>query len=181
MLGHAGKLAWKELRARPGRSALVVIALALSISGISGVRGAVSVALDALHQGSRSSLAGDLSIDTGDAITDKQYDELDALRKDGIDWTLVTLILTMAWSDETPDSVFVAVKVVDPEMYPLYGGAKLDADLRGDGVIVSENTLRRLHVRVGDPVHIAGSTFHITSVGKPEPEQLLGILDRGLR
>ena len=87
----------------------------------------------------------------------------------------------MAWSDETPDSVFVAVKVVDPEMYPLYGSARLDAELRGDGVIVSENTLRRLHVRVGDPIHIAGSTFHITAVGKAEPEQLLGILDRGLR
>ena len=56
-----------------GRSALVVIALALSICGISGVRGAVSVALDALHQGSRASLAGDLSIDTGDAISEKQY------------------------------------------------------------------------------------------------------------
>ena len=181
MLGHAGKLAWKELRARRGRSALVVIALALSISGISGVRGAVSVALDALHQGSRASLAGDLSIDTGDAISEKQYAALDELRKDGIEWTLVTLILTMAWSDESPDSVFVAVKAVDPQMYPLYGGAKLDAELRGDGVIVSENTLRRLHVRVGDPIHLAGSTFHITAVGKAEPEQLLGILDRGLR
>jgi putative ABC transport system permease protein len=181
MLGHAGKLAWRDLRARRGRSALVVIALALSISGISGVRGAVSVALDALHQGSRASLAGDLSIDTGDAISEKQYAALDALRKDGIEWTLVTLILTMAWSDESPDSVFVAVKVVDPEMYPLYGGAKLDADLRGDGVVVSENTLRRLHIRVGDPIHIASSTFHITAVGKAEPEQLLGILDRGLR
>jgi putative ABC transport system permease protein len=181
MLGHAGKLAWRDLRARRGRSALMVIALALSISGISGVRGAVSVALDALHQGSRASLAGDLSIDTGDSISEKQYAALDALRKDGIEWTLVTLVLTMAWSDESPDSVFVAAKAVDPEMYPLYGGAKLDAELRGDGVIVSENTLRRLHVRVGDPIHIAGSTFHITAVGKAEPEQLLGILDRGLR
>ena len=181
MLGHAGKLAWKELRARRGRSALVAIALALSISGISGVRGAVSVALNALHQGSRASLAGDLSIDTGDAISEKQYAALDALRKEGIEWTLVTLILTMAWSDESPDSVFVAVKVVDPRMYPLYGGAKLAAELRGDGVIVSENTLRRLHVRIGDPIHIAGSTFHITAVGRAEPEQLLGILDRGMR
>jgi len=181
MLGHAGKLAWKELRARRGRSLLVVIALALSISGISGVRGAVSVALDALHQGSRASLAGDLSIDTGDAISQKQYAALDALREEGIEWTVVTLVLTMAWSDESPDSEFVAVKVVDPEMYPLYGSAKLDAELRGDGIIVSENTLRRLHVHVGDPIHIAGSTFHITAVGKAEPEQLLGILDRGMR
>ena len=84
MLGFTfwrAKLAWKDLRARRGRSALIVIALALSISGISGVRGAVSVALNALHQGSRASLAGDLSIDTGDAITEKQYAALGALRQ----------------------------------------------------------------------------------------------------
>jgi putative ABC transport system permease protein len=181
MLGLAGKLAWKDLRARRGRSALVVVALALSISGISGVRGAVNGALNALHQDSRASLAGDLSIDTGDSITAKLYAGLDALHQDGIEWTLVTLILTMASSDESPDAVFVAVKAVNPDLYPLYGGAHLSRELRGDGVIVSENTLRRLHVRIGDPIRIAGRPFHITAVGKAEPEQLLGILDRGLR
>ena len=181
MLGQAGKLAWKDLRVRRGRSALVVIALALSISGISGVRGAVSVALNALHQGSRTSLAGDLSIDTGDAISEKQYAALDELRKEGIEWTVVTITLTMASSSESPDATFVALKAVDPEVYPFYGGAKPAAELQGDGVIVSENTLRRLHVRVGDPIRIAGREFHISAVGKAEPEQLLGILDRGLR
>ena len=184
MLGFTfwrAKLAWKDLRARRGRSALIVIALALSISGISGVRGAVSVALNALHQGSRASLAGDLSIDTGDAITEKQYAALGALRQEGIDWTVVTITLTRASSNESPDAVFVALKAVDPEVYPFYGGANLAAELRGDGVIVSENTLRRLQVRVGDPIRIAGREFHIAAVGKAEPEQLLGILDRGLR
>ena len=181
MLSQAAKLAWRDLRARRGRSALVVIALALSISGISGVRGAVGVALNALHQGSRTSLAGDLSVDTGDAISEKQYDALDGLRKEGIEWTVVTITLTMASSSESPDATFVALKAVDPEVYPFYGGAKPAAELQGDGVIVSENTLRRLHVRVGDPIRIAGREFHISAVGKAEPEPLLGILDRGLR
>ncbi|HTB15103.1 MAG TPA: FtsX-like permease family protein [Bryobacteraceae bacterium] len=178
---HAVRLAWKNLRTRPARSALVVVALALSISGVSGVRGAVRVALDALHQGSRTPLAGDLSIDTGDAVSAKQYAALDALRQEGIEWTLVTLALTMAASSESPDAVFVAVKAVDPAVYPFYGGEKLTGKLRGDGVVVSENTLRRLHVRVGDPIRIAGREFHISATGKAEPEQLLGILDRGMR
>src|SRR5580704_11514194 len=78
----AARLASKDLRARRGRSALVVIALALSIAGISGVRGAVSAALRALEQGSRAPLAGDLSIDTGDGLTGKQYAALDELKKD---------------------------------------------------------------------------------------------------
>lgn len=180
-LRQAAHLAWKDLWARRGRSALVVMALALSISGISGVRSAVTVALNGLRQGSREPLAGDLSIDTGDVITPQQYAALNALRKDGIEWTIVTIILTMASSNQSPDAEFVAVKAVNPDLYPFYGGPKLGVALRGDGVIVSENTLRRLRVHVGDPIRIGGKQFHITAVGKAEPDELLGILDRGLR
>jgi putative ABC transport system permease protein len=177
----AGKLAWKDLSARRGRSALLLLALAVSISGVSGVRGAVSVGLEALHRGSRAPLGGDVCVDTGEVITEEQYAGLDDLRKDGIQWTLVTLMLTMASSSESPDAAFVSVKAVDPDVYPFYGDARMAADLRGDGVMVSENTLRRLNVSVGDPIHIAGMKFHITAVGKAEPEQILGILTSGNR
>ena len=177
----SGKLAWKDLSARPARSALLVAALAVSIAGIGGLRGAVNSVLDALHQGSRASLGGDVSIETGDAIGEEQFEALDGLRKDGCDWTLVTMILTMASSNQNPDAALATVKVVDPNKYPFYGGSNLAADLRGDGVIVSENALRRLSVHVGDPIRIAGGTFHITAVGKTDAEQTLGILDRGIR
>jgi putative ABC transport system permease protein len=175
------KLAWKDLRARPGTSALLILALAVSISGVSGVRGAVSAGLDALHQGSRAPLGGDVCVDTGDVITEEQYAGLDDLHKDGIEWTLATVILTMASSTESPDPAFVSVKAVDPEKYPFYGGENMAAKLRGDGVVVSETALRRLNVKVGDPIRIAGREFHITAVGKAEPEQMLGLLSSGAR
>jgi putative ABC transport system permease protein len=176
-----GKLAWKDLSARPARSALLVASLAVSIAGIGGVRGAVNSVLDALHEGSRASLGGDVSVETGDVIGEEQFEALDGLRKDGCDWTLVTMILTMASSNQSPDPALATVKVVDPDKYPFYGASSLAADLRGDGVIVSENALRRLNVHIGDPIRIAGGTFHITAVGKADPEQTLGILDRGIR
>ena len=121
----AGKLAWKDLNAQRGRSALLVVSLAVSVSGVSGVRGAVSAGLEALHQGSRAPLGGDVCVDTGDVITEEQYAGLDALRKDGIEWTLATVILTMASSSESPDPAFVSVKAVDPDKYPFYGAAQL--------------------------------------------------------
>jgi putative ABC transport system permease protein len=180
-VSRAGKLAWKDFRAQRGRSAILVISLALSISGISGVRGAANAALEALHRGSRASLAGDVCAETSAELSDEQVAALNAMRKEGIQWTLVSVILTMASSDQSPDPVFVAVKAIDPQEYPLYGGLKMVADLRGDGVIVSQNTLRRLHVRVGDQIRVAGSRFRISAVGKAEPEQILGLFSRGLR
>jgi putative ABC transport system permease protein len=180
-LRPAAKLAWKDLNAGRGRSMLLILALAISISGISGVRGAVSAGLEALQQGSRAPLGGDVCVDTGDVITEEQYAGLEDLHKDGIEWTLATVILTMASSSESPDPAFVSVKAVDPDKYPFYGGANMAAKLRGDGVVVSETALHRLNVRVGDPIRIAGREFHITGVGKAEPEQMLGILSSGVR
>ena len=178
---QAGKFAWRDLRARPVRSILLVIALALSISGIAGVRAATDAALGALHQGSRASLAADVAIDTGEAMSDEQIAALDGMHADGIDWTLVTTTLTMSSSDQSPNPAFATVKAIDPAVYPFYGGSKMTLALRGDRVVVSENTLGRLHVRIGDSIRVAGTTFKISGTQKAEPEQILGILSRGLR
>jgi putative ABC transport system permease protein len=175
------KLAWKDTRARFWRSAALVIALALSIAGISGVRGATNIASAALHSGSRASLAGDVCVDTNEFLTQRQIRGLDALRAKGVEWTQVTILLTMASSEEAADPTFAAVKVVDPALYPFYGRKNLASLLQGDGVIVSEDALALLHVRVGDPIRIGNRKFRISATGQAEPEQILGILSRGAR
>lgn len=177
---RAAKLAWKNLQARKGKSAVLALALALSVSGVSGVRGAADAVLGALHQGSRASLGGDFCADTAEPLSDLQLTELEAMRRTGVDFTIVTMILTMVSSTQSPDPVFATVKAVDPQMYPLYG-EKMTADLRGDSVIVSQSVLHRLNVREGDSIRIAGQSFRISAVGNAEPEQILGVLDRGLR
>jgi hypothetical protein len=63
---------------------------------------------------SRASLGGDFCADTGEPLSDLQWNELEAMRRTGVDVTIVTTILT------------------------LYG-EKMTADLRGDSVIVSES------------------------------------------
>lgn len=180
-LRMAWKLAWKDTRSRLWGSVALVIALALSIAGISGVRGATDIASEALHSGSRATLAGDVCVDTNEFLSERQINGLDALRAKGIEWTLVTIFLTMASSAEAADPTFAAVKVVDPALYPFYGRKNLASLLEGDGVIVSEDTLALLHVRVGDSIRIANRKFRISAIGQAEPEQIMGILSRGVR
>jgi putative ABC transport system permease protein len=175
------RFAWKDLRARFWKSAALVIALAISVAGISGVRGAAKIASDALHSGSRASLAGDVCVDMNEFLTERQVNALNALRAGGVQWTLVTMFLTMASSEETADPTFAAIKVVDPAVYPFYGRRNLTPMLQGDNVIVSEETLSLLHVRVGDSILIAHRKFRISAVGQAEPEQIMGILSRGVR
>jgi putative ABC transport system permease protein len=175
------KLAWQDTRARFWRSAALTIALALSIAGIGGVRGATNIATEALHSGSRATLAGDISVETSQFLTQRQMDGLNALRAKGIEWTLVTIFLTMASSEEAADPTFAAVKVVDPALYPFYGRKNLAPLLAGDSVVVSEDTLALLHVRVGDSIRIANRPFRISAIGQAEPEQIMGILSRGVR
>jgi putative ABC transport system permease protein len=177
----AWKLAWKDTRARVWRSAALVIALALSIAGLSGVRGATNIASEALHRGSRATLGGDVCVDTNEFLTQRQIKGLDALRAKGVEWTLVTIFLTMASSEEAADPTFAAVKVVDPALYPFYGRKNLAPLLEGDGVVVSEDALTLLHVRVGDSIRIGNTKFRISATGQAEPEQIMGILSRGAR
>ena len=175
------KLAWKDTRARLWRSAALVIALAMSIAGLSGVRGATHIASEALHSGSRATLGGDVCVDTSEFLTERQIRGLNALRAKGVQWTLVTMLLTMASSEEAADPTFAAVKVVDPVLYPFYGRKNLAPLLQGDGIIVSEDALALLHVRVGDSIRIANRKFRISATGQAEPEQIMGILSRGAR
>jgi putative ABC transport system permease protein len=175
------KLAWKDTRARFWRTAALVIALALSIAGLSGVRGATKIASEALHSGSRATLGGDVCVDTNEFLTQRQIKGLDALRAKGVEWTLVTIFLTMASSEEAADPTFAAVKVVDPALYPFYGRKNLAPLLQGDGVIVSEDALALLHVRVGDSIRIGNRKFRISATAQAEPEQIMGILSRGTR
>jgi putative ABC transport system permease protein len=175
------KLAWKDTRARFWRSAALVIALALSIAGLGGVRGATNIASEALHSGSRATLGGDVCVDTNEFLTERQIRGLNALRAKRVEWTMVTIFLTMVSSEEAADPTFAAVKVVDPALYPFYGRKNLAPLLQGDGVIVSEDALALLHVRVGDSIRIGTRKFRISATGQAEPEQIMGILSRGAR
>ena len=181
------RLACRDLRKSHVQGALIALPMALSIAAMVGVRGAADIARQALRGDARAFLAADVCADTREPINQEQVDALDRMRQDSLQWTLMSTALTMAASSESADPGFVAVKAVDPSVYPYYGAIALSPRqtlaqaLRADTVVVSEDVLERFQIRVGEPLLIAGQSFRVTARIKAEPDRLSGELGLGMR
>ena len=186
-LGTAAKIAWRDLRRSPLRSAFLAVAMAVSIAGMVGVQAAMEQSMHALAGNLRAWLAADISISTNEPVGEDRARQLDELHASGIDWTIVTTGLTMAASDEFPDAKPIAFKVVDPAVYPFYGvpeisgGQTLRQALSADTVVVSDGVLDRLNIRIGDTLRVAGKPFRVAATVKAEPDRFAGILGVSLR
>ena len=181
------RLAWRDLRKSRIQGALIALPMALSIAAMVGVRGAADIARQALQGNARAFLAADLCVDTRERVNQEQAAVLDRMRLNGIAWSLMSTALTMAASPQAADPGFVAVKAVDPAVYPFYGQIALSPQatlanaLGADTVVVSEDVLDRFQLRVGDPLVIAGQSFRVTARIKAEPDRLSGELGLGMR
>src|SRR5579863_8783113 len=181
------RLAWVELKSSRAKSLLIVITIAISIAGVGGVFSAASVAREAFQADTKTWLGGDLAVDLTDAVRDAQLAELDKRKPEGLDWTLVITTLTTASSDQSPDPVMAALKVVDPHRYPFYGSIALTPDqtlvqaLRPDTVAVSKELLERFELQIGDTLRVAGQPFRVSAVIRVEPDRLSGSVGVGMR
>ncbi len=191
MMGHrfwrtAARIAWRDLGASRGQAAFILAAMAVSIAGVGGVHSAARVARASLQRDARAWLGGDAAVDTGEPIGDEQVAALDRRRASGVDYTLVTWVLSMAASDQSPDAGFITVKAIDPAVHPFHGSialqppGTLQQSLSPETVVVSEATLERLHVRRGDEIRIGGKPFRIAASYRTEPERTMGILSFGM-
>lgn len=183
----SARLAWRNLKGSRARAVFITGAMSVSIASVTAVYGVAALARATLGRDSRVWLASDLAVETTEPISGDQIAALDQMRRDGIDWTLLTWTMTVATSDQSPDPVFMGVEAVDPAVYPFYGTRSLDpprrlADvLAPDTVVLSENALERLHVRAGDRIRIGGQSFAVAGVIAAEPERFNGILGWGPR
>ena len=183
----SARIAWRDLSASRLNSALIVIALAVSAAGISGVRSAAEAARQALRSNSRQWLAADISVNTKAWPSELQTTALNQMRSQGVDWTVVTSAMTMASSDQSPDAGFAAVKAIDPGAYPYYGDLALSPPLRlaeavnSDTVVVSPDMLARLEVRIGDSIRVGAGRYRIAAVIGSEPDRFAGTPSIGMR
>lgn len=183
----AAKIAWRESRASWGRFAFVILAVAAGVGALSGVRGFSGAFRNMLLRDARTLMAADLSVRLFHEPDARELAKLDAIVERGAKRTWITETVSMVSSPASPRPVMVAVKAVDPEVYPYYGKVELRgaASLRdaiaGGGVAVTDDLLLRLGVDIGDNVRLGDESFAIRAAILVEPDRMTGSFNVGPR
>ena len=183
----AARIAAREMRSSRGKFFFVILSVAIGVAALTGVRGFSSSFRGALLTRARSIMAGDLAARMFQQITPDQQKGLDAIVAEGVEITLVTETLSMASSTKTMEPLLISLKAVDPSQYPFYGKVDLEptgslsAVLNDDTVVVADDLLIRLHLKLGDQISIGNKVFRITSVVTNEPDRLSGSFAAGPR
>lgn len=182
------KIAWREARSSAFKFLFVVLAVAVGIGSLTGVRGFSRAFHQMLSDEARTLMAADLSVRVFDLPTPDQQSVLDDLSRENVERTWITETLTMAsaaGSDSHP--MLVSIKAVDPKLYPFYGEIRLDppAPLRTaltpDTIAVSDDILLRLNLKPGDSLTLGGKPFRIVGRVAYEPDRMVGSLNVGPR
>ena len=183
----AARIAAREMRSSRGKFFFVILSVAIGVAALTGVRGFSTSFRGALLTRARSIMAGDLAARMFQQITPEQQKGLDEIAAEGVDITPVTELLSMASSPKTMDPLLISLKAVDPGKYPFYGtvdlepAGALNASLHDDTVVVADDLLIRLHLKVGDQLTVGSKVFRIASVVTNEPDRLSGNFAAGPR
>ncbi|MBV9769047.1 MAG: FtsX-like permease family protein [Bryobacterales bacterium] len=183
----AGKIAWRESRSSSFKFLFVILAVAVGVGSLTGVRGFSRAFHEMLLTQARTLMAADLSLRVFELPTSGQSAEMDALARSGVDRTWITETVTMASAGDAKPPMLVSVKAVDPKKYPFYGeirlspAAPLSQALTPDTVAVSGDVLLRLNLKVGDSIRLGGQPFRIIGEVTYEPDRMLGSLNVGPR
>ena len=180
-------IAWRESRASAAKFAFVVLAVALGVASLTGVRGFSRAFQTVLLKQARTLMAGDLSVRVFALPTLAQTADMARLEAKGVRRTWITETITMASTGTDAAPVLVSVKAVDPQVYPFYGAVKLSppvmlrTELRAETCAASEDLLLRLNLKAGDALRIGGQPFRILAKTESEPDRMSGSLNVGPR
>ncbi len=184
----ATKMAVRELRATPGKFAFVVMAVAVGVAALSGVKGFGYGFRGMLLHNAKQLIAADVQAQIWDDPTAQQERQMAALGSLHGALTRVTETVSMAGAATQRFPQMVSVKAVDPHAYPYYGklGLKPDKPLAellatDDDAVVSDELLIRFKVHVGDVIRVGGKDFHITGQVTAEPDRLASGFGPGMR
>jgi putative ABC transport system permease protein len=165
----------------------VILAVAVGVGSLTGVRGFSRAFRHMLLSQARTLMAADMTLRIFGAPTPEQGEVLQSLGARGVRETTIVETVTMASSAAAPDPLLISVKAVDPQVYPFYGAVKLDPPqplaraLAPDTVTVSDDLSIRLKVRTGETIRIGGQDFRIAGVVASEPDRMTGTLNVGPR
>jgi putative ABC transport system permease protein len=172
-------MAFRDARASPGLSALVVFSMSAGVAGMCGMEMVASALSNHVASNARQWIAADISVRSDEPPTREEWEAIHAIDP-GLRATLVSELPAMAASDSAPDAVAVRLKAVDPRTYPFYGavilraGGRLDSILNADSAVVSPDLLEALQLREGMTLRIRDGVFQVSGVIAAEPDRYAG-------
>jgi putative ABC transport system permease protein len=176
-LQTGSRIAWRELKASPSRFLFIVIAVAVGVGALSGVKGFGSAFRSMLFRNAKQLTASDLSAQVYATPDADQLRRLYGIGRRVGNLTWVTETVSMASGASGPPQM-VAVKAVDPAAYPFYGKLAISSSrplsqaLTNSSLLVNQELLIRLHMRAGDTLRLGGQEFRIAGVVLTEPDRL---------
>jgi len=181
------RVPFREIRAAPAKFFFVVVAVAIGVGALTGVRGFSEAFRGMLLRDARTLMAADLMIRVFDPPNAEQTAEMESLEARGVERTRITETVSMVSSERVRTPVLSEVKAVDPAVYPFYGELRLRPPeplktlLTADSVLVSDDLLLRLEANVGDSVTLGEEEFRIAGVVTLEPDRMTGSVNVGPR
>ncbi len=183
----AAKIASREMHSSRGKFFFVILSVAIGVAALTGVRGFSSSFRATLLNRARSIMAADLSARSTQLATPDETRGLAQIQAEGVRMTTVTETVSMASAARTLDPLLVSLKAVDPARYPFYGTVELDPAgplakvLTPETVVVADDLLVRLKLKVGDQLKIGDKLFRIAAVVTNEPDRLSSSFAAGPR
>lgn len=184
----ASKIAWRDLRAAPAKFLFVVLAVAVGVAALSGVKGFGYAFKGMLLRNAKQLIAADLQAQTWGLPTPEQLSGMQKIADRYGSMTRVTETVSMAGSVNQRVPQMVSVKGVDPSVYPYYGQLKLNPAqpvsklLDNDSsAVVTPELLFRLKVKPGDDLRLGGKEFRIVGTIVSEPDRLASGFGPGMR
>lgn len=187
MRGTAFRIALRDARASRGKFLFVILAVAIGVGALTGVRGFSQAFATMLLREARSLMAADVSIRIFGDATAQQDAAIESLSRRGVVVTRVTETVSMVSSEASQDPVLVSLKAVEPDLFPFYGALVLSPPgtlkerLTPDTAIISEDTRLRLKVEPGGRIKVGGQDFRVAGVVTTEPDRMSGSFNVGPR
>ena len=157
----AFRLAWRDSRNSAAKFAFVILAVAVGVGSLTGVRGFSRAFRSMLLKDARTLMAADLSVRVFELPTPAQQKLFDDFTALSVDRTWITETVSMLSAPQMSTPLLVAVKAVDPAKYPFYGqvntanNASLPSILEGQSIAVSDDLLVRSGLKEGATVRLA--------------------------
>ena len=187
-LRTAAKIGWRELRAAPAKFLFVVLAVAVGVAALSGVKGFGYAFRGMLLRNAKQLIAADMQAQTWGDIAPEQLAKIQDIGARNGSLTRVTETVSMAASGRQHVPQMISIKGVDPASYPYYGNLSVQphhplASLLADdaSVVVTPELEMRLQVKPGDSIRLGGKEFRITGTLLAEPDRLASGFGPGMR